>query len=359
VKPATFASGWQQRLNQLPIWGFTLVLICFAVIKGGFTINALIPEPLSNYPTPPSTFSSTSYGLRTLAWILRMDYPGSYVVLGLIITAVALATITWAVRRTSQTDDSRIILVFILLGPITLILLNNIGQHDALMILGGSILGLLGRNWIWALVGAIIMVSANPEQAVVASILLLLMTFAPQLRNWRLGAGIAVGLSAVASITIGMWAHSVGVESRIGFITGLLGNSFYQFFGNFPLSVYAGYGITWVVVIWITRQASIVFRWLIGVALIAIPFFMTAITLDQTRVFVGLTTAAILAVLVTFVPQMREAAVAAGYANPLFWTFAAAIFLPAIEVWSKGYVRVPYAWFFVEIIPQVKTLLPG
>lgn len=359
MEPVSLASSWQRRLGRLPMWGFALALICLAVIKGGFTINALIPEPLSNYPTPPSTFSSTSYGLRTLAWLLRMDYPGSYVVLGLIITAITLGFIAWAVPRVSQPDDSRIILVLILLGPITLILLNNIGRHDVLMILGGSILGLLGRNWIWALVGVMIMVLGNPEQSIVATVLLLSLTSMPQLRAWRAGAGLAVGVSALASITLGLWAHSVGVESRIGFITGLLGNSIYQFFGNFPLSVYAGYGIVWVVVIWVMRQASTSLRWLIGFALLAIPFAMTAITLDQTRVFVGLTTASIVAVLVISVPQMRQASIASGFVNPLFWVFATGLFLPAIEVWSKGYVRVPYAWFFIEIVPQIKTLLLG
>jgi hypothetical protein len=353
------ASSLQRRFSQVPFPLLAFLVICLAILKCGISINPLTPEPLSDFPTPRPGYAALSYGLRSLAWMLQMEGPSAYVILGLCLTAIAFVFIPWAARRAATQQDARLLMVLIILGPIGVVLLNNLGRHDVLVILGGLALGFLGRNWRWALAGAAVMVLGNPEQAVVASAVLLLLTFSRELRPWRAGAVIALSISSVAFIVLSTWAAGAGVGSRATFVGGLLGNSIYQFFGNFPLSLYAGYGVIWIVILWSLFQARTPLRWLILICLILIPAAMTAITLDQTRVFVGVSTGAVTAVLVAFVPLMRAAAEAAGYRNTLSWTLACAAFLPAFEIWSTGYVRMPYGQFFSDVLPHIKSFLIG
>jgi hypothetical protein len=293
--------------------------------------------------------------MRTMAWLARTDDPNAYAVIGLSLTVITLILGAWMIRRSSDATDARLILVLVFLGPIGIVLLNNIGRHDVLVLLGSLMIGTLGRRPAWAIAGALLMVAGNPEQACVASVILLIIGLMRGMEHIRVRAVTSLVIAFGSFIGLSAWAHANGVGGRGGYITEYLGNSIYGFFGNFPLSVFAAFGPIWVVLIWILMRVSVRDRILLVIGLGVIPFAVTAITLDQTRVFVGVSTAALLPVLIHFVPAMRMEAEALGYRNTLFWTFIGATFLPSTEVSAQGYVRVPYRWFFSDALPAIKA----
>lgn len=338
---------------------FVVVLTGLALIRSGVRIVRVYPDPLDTYPIPLEGASALSYGSRSLARILGWEFPDSFVVISAVLSIVAVIVLGFLLRPSRFGADGRIIAVIILLGPWGQVLLTQVGAHDVWLLLGGLVLGVLGARVSWAVAGAIIMVAGNPEQAVFASGCVLMLSFSPWLRQRRTPSFVAFSVTLAAMIGLSLAAHLAGATSRSGYLITNLGSSLYNFGANLPLTLYAAYGISWIILGWVAVRSTRGTRWILITTFLVVPLGLSAVTLDQTRVAVSISAAAVVAMLVEAVPRMRSEARASGFRNPLAWTLVGALLLPAVVVTFTGTVVVPHLWFFEGVVPSIKSLLGG
>ena len=355
--PTTAATRWNVRLLSWPYWTFATAAVIFSLLKVGITLRPLQPDSLDSFPTPQPTWSTLSYGMRTIAWIGRWDSQNAYSVISIFISILAVLVIVLCSKKFLNNEDSRIAILLLITSPLAVVLYNNQGRHDALMILGSVLLGFLGRNVWTAVVAALIMIGANPEQAVLATLILFACTFTETFRSWRKGAIVAFATSTTAFVILSFWAQASGIGSRASYIKSLFGNSIYGFVSNFSLSLYAGFGILWILVAYFVVQQDRKRKLLLFVFLIGLPLVFTMITLDQTRVFVGVTAAITTALAIQIAPEIAADLRRIGITNVLFWTLIAVTLLPSFEISVDHVVRPPFAWTFEVVLPQIQQAI--
>lgn len=354
---ANFATRWQARLTHTPLWLLALGIYLFAFIKGGLRALPIEADPLSTFPTPQPTLTALSYGSRTLAWAFRWDSPQSYIWISAIIALAVAAVLPWLSSKRLGNADGRIMLIVIALGPIGLSLLSNIGRHDSWVLAGGLLIGLCGQRLTWALAGTFLMLLGNPEQALVATACVFILSFAQEFRPRLRPAAWSLALAVLTFGALAFWAQLAHSGTRLGYLRQLLGDSTYNFYANFSLSLYGALGISWIAVLFLLYKSRNRDRVLIALSVLIIPFLVTATTLDQTRVFVGISSAAVVTLSGVALPQMRQMAMASGHQNVLFWALALALLLPAVVVNETGSVNVSQLWFFTEVVPHIRALI--
>ena len=323
-----------------------------AVSVGLFKVGVFFvgsPPPIANFPEPLPTASAISYGNRTVAFVLGWEFPSAYSIISLFLTGLSIAVLGLVLRPQKFGVDSRLLAILIVLGPMGQVLMTNIGGHDAWMFVGALVIGVLGKSVKWAIVGVILMLLGNPEQAVVATFTLLLMTLIPDFKVRRKPTFTAFTVAMVCFITLSVYASFTGASSRLGYLSTYITQGLENFSINLPLSLFAALGINWIVVVWFITRMQHRQRLILITSTLVIPMALTAITVDQTRVFVGLSSAVVVVILVEAVPRIRAEAESIGYQNYLFWTAALAIFLPAILVTFDGSIHTPYSWLFSKV----------
>ncbi len=346
-------------LRRAPWWLFAVTAVAVALLKSGVSIIWSSPDSLSWFPVPTDSASALSYGTRTVARVLGWEFPSTNVVITAVGTVAVIVLICWWLRPSRFGVDGRLLLLIILLGPIGAIVFSYIGGHDVWMIGGGVLLGLRGARYRWAVVGTVVMVLGNPEQTVVATFVLALASLTPWLASRLRQSILALCVALMAFGFLSMYAQVSGVTGRTGYLTTYLGNSLYNFGANLPLSLFAALGISWIMLGWLMVRSNWKARVILGLAVVAIPLAVTAVTLDQTRVFVGVSTATVVALLTVAVPRMRAEAAGRGFPNAVFGTALVAMFLPSLVVTFTGTTVVPHAWFFVWVVPSLSDLIAG
>ena len=336
-----------------------VILLALAVFKAGFAFEVAAQSPTPAFPMPEPGLSPTSYGMPILVTALNLT--GNAAAIGLVMLALTAATLAlFALLLLRHRDDTEfVVAVIVLLGPIGVVALGNVGRHDWFVITGSLLLAWKGKSISWALLAVVLMVLGNPEQAFLASAALFLLTLVPSFRFMRKSAILAVTVSGIAVIALSLWVEVLGLDSRASWIDYHLGWGLKNFFLNLPLSIYAAYGAGWVliaVLVWRCRGWTRVYA---IAATIAIPFAATILTADQTRVFVGVST--VVAVLafrysaLPFIDWMKSV-------FPGRWRLAllvALIALPAIEITYAGGVRTPFQWVFDFVVGQTSLVTAG
>ena len=347
-------------LNSIPIWFYTVLVTVTIIVKSGLSFAALNIDTFQNFPYPPDHWSALSYGMRLLVYGTGQKETLTFGVVGFLLTIVVIVLIAYSGWRSVDAVAGRLIILLAIVSPIGMVLFNRLGQNDVFMILGATVIAFFGPKIIPFLVGLLLMFLGNPEQTIVALVTVLVLSFIPELRAWRrlAIAGILVGISAF--IVLSVFARSVGSRTRIEYLPDYLSNSFYAFAANLPLSFYAFFGAFWLVLAGIILHFSRNSRIFLISGLIVIPIFVTMITVDQTRVFVGVTTLSVFILLKTYVPELKKYFDARGFEPLLGATFLVVVFLPIIDIWgTSGHARTPYLWFFQYVVPQVKIWILG
>lgn len=347
----------ERLLARLPLPVIAFGLLSLTFLKVGVTFRPFAADPLESFPTPRDTWAQLSYGMRTVHWIIGSEASLVPIVAATGLLLLAIAVVLTASRHVESRQEGLLVLVVILMGPAITVFLSNFGRPDAFTITGGLMVGLLGRRPIWAAIGAVLMVLGNPEQAVVGTVLLLVLTLIPPLRPWRGGALISSAIALVGFASLVIYARSTGVGSRLQYLPDLLGNSIYGFTANLSLGIYAGYAILWIVLGAFVLRLSAIHTLIAVVSAIVIPLAITAATLDQTRVFVGVTTASIGAITASTAPHMTRWITSQRFSLPIFTVVVIGVFLPAFEVSADHVVRPPFAWLYSSTVPELIRML--
>ncbi len=331
--------------NDIPWVLFVIGLALIGLLKAGVQLVGT-SAALESWPEPLPTADSISYGNRSIAFILGWEFAGAYARISLCVSVVALVVLGFVLRPGRYGLDGRLLAIVIILGPIGQVLMTNVGGHDAWMFLGALVTAAFGRKVGGVTAGVVLMSLGNPEQAVIAMGCLLAITLIPNFRERRRSTLFGLLLAIALLGALSLYAMHVGVSTRGGYIEGYLLQGLHNFFINFPLSLFAILGISWIVVGWILADMSNRNRLFFLIGIVVVPLVFTAITVDQTRVFVGLSGAALMTALLDAVPRMRRRAHLIGLRNPLAWTLLVAVLLPAVLITYTGSVNIPYAWIF-------------
>jgi hypothetical protein len=340
-------------LSRVPLAAYLLIVIALALFRSGIWFTPVpievIEENLRSFPQPFPWSESTSYGLRSLLWIFGVGTAEGSMQLTAIATASCIAVCILAVGMRFRGTALRLMLMVVILGPMTTVMLGNIGRNDMLLLTGSVIVACAvpGRQWPWlTVIGAALMVSGNPEQAVAASGALLVASLTSGLARYRKPAVVALGVCTAGFLLLQLRSASAGTDSRLGIFTDNLKASLKLFLSDAPLVTYSGYAALWLLVGYCMVNSSTKDRWLLALAFIAVPLLLTAMTLDQTRVWVGVSSLAILALAGSVARKDGEGNPSTGSELLVGATFLAFIFMPAIEVTFEGIVRMPLEWVY-------------
>lgn len=338
---------------RLPTWMFALLLIAVGVVRIGVlpigpewvgwlrSAAASLPEP-SQYLSSsvgPSVVMRVLGGPPSLIW---WAVGGG---LWLIVFAVPILILA---RRGVR---GRLLAIGVAASPAFAVTVTMLGHYDLWIIAGSATLVLAKRNWV-ALLGALLAVLGNPEQALPSAFATLLVALAWRSRPLALRSLIYLGLAACTVGVVAVWASAAGGPSRSGGYLSLVPLSVDAFLGVWPLAVYSWLGPLWLVVLalvlviplWSSRALA-----LGGV--VVLPGLMSITTLDGTRVFAAVGTGALVALVsLALAGPLREWSPPDG---ALVIGGAALIFMPSVIVDTAGGIRLPYS----DWIAQAKVRL--
>jgi len=345
----TLLARIQHWLERIPLAIFVAIALVVGLVKTGIRINPLPGADAENFPQISNSWSATQFGMRGLVWLLGPNSSSGFVLVGVAISTVVVLYSAIVLSRQFSTEVSRILILVLIAGPIGGTLYTTIGQNDSLMILGSLVVATSKRRIGLVALGLVLMVAANPEQAVVAWGVLLIMSFAPVLRSWRWTSAFGFIAAAMSAAVIAALVRGSGSEDKSQFLDDFLLQSLHNFWSNLPLSVYALFGFSWpIVLVLMWYQGS---RSRIVGALALLPAFLaTAITIDQTRVLIGVTALATLTWLGASLRDIDFDKLSFPVTNRLSWTFLLSLVLPSIIIYGpSGLPMGPYAWIFFAL----------
>jgi len=334
-------------LPTMPWWILSTALLAVALFKSGIDLEVAAQTPDPAFPLPQTDASDAlSYGLPTVVWLLGIQGQSTLIgIVTFVFILVGYFASAFLISRTFTGSVQSIGLIALGLGPTITVLLGNIGRHDFLVIFGAVIVGLRGYRWWGMTFGSLLMFLGNPEQSVVALLLLVLLGLTTRFRPYLARASVSTLIAFTCFAGLQIWANSLGADGRADWLGYHLNASVLNFFGNAYLSIFAGYSVMWILVMWTLVRSQGRDRILLILALIVIPFAVTMITADQTRVFVGVSTAALFALIRTdlqdFTQQLRSIT-----PHPAAWAFVAGAFTPVLEITYRGFQRIPLQWLY-------------
>ncbi|MCB0915536.1 MAG: hypothetical protein H6525_10985 [Actinobacteria bacterium] len=344
-------------------WILGLLAVLLAVVRNGihFDIGSVdFAAGARQLPEPENWFSS-SWGPLLVGRVLGLDADVDTWNTGFLIFTLAALVAAAVVILARPTPRHRVALIVLACSPLPTVLLYGIGRYDLFLITGSALVA-LGRRWWVVVIGALIATSANPEQSIVAAVCLLLVASAPRFRAKRRDAVIFGGIAVVNWIGVTLWfAHYEVDGSRALLFPVWIAKSLQGFVEAFPLSLYSWFGALWLVVLFVVGSLTGRSRWFVIAGLFALPGLFTITTLDGTRVFVCVVTAAALFVVHEQLHTIKHGEVASLLPSPVrsgpdpgnLGAFAGAItiamiMMPAIYYYGfNGFIGVP--WDIVRV----------
>jgi len=244
--------------------------------------EAYLPGAME-FPSAVGYFSG-SFGQAAVASLLGVTTTTQWVGLHILLITTALGTAFWFVWRAGP--ETRSILILALASATaTASLFASIGKYDVITYLGAVVFA-LAKTAPVSIVGAIIMASGNPEQAVVAAVAVLVLSFATEFRSLRARALVAVMVTAVIWAIVQIWFASSGMGvGRIQLLPEYLAGSLARVIASPGNEIWSWLNSGWLLVVLALFAVSRLSRkWLIA-ALILLPGLVTVITADGARVF--------------------------------------------------------------------------
>lgn len=328
---------------RLPIVTLSIGVLFVALLKHGIIFwkgwndGEFPPTDLIPGTTSPIIFGHT----LAIARVFRLQTVQQYQFVSVLILVLTIAVLLVLTFRRLPRNSGSLLIFIVLFGQVGVVLFGLFGRQDTLFILGAALIMLTGKsNRVLWTTGALLMAFANPAVSIFASLLLLFLAMTTRYRLWRERAIIATGIGL-------FWVAAESVlgagQSQFGLFRQFLESSIFASGFTFPLRVFSIYGIVWILVILVLLSYSRHRFWWLAFVLVVAPVLVTLLTLDGTRVGVGVTLLVLFALLVRDLPEACDAAQKRGI--PLISLGAiATLVVPAINDWGGGIVA-PGGWF--------------
>lgn len=339
------ATSFTRRIESTPRILLVTFVVAIALLKNGVNVTYIWDPALTSpaFPRPVGPNDGTSFGLPGLMWLLRIESHGPMLIVAFALTlGVIVAFVAFAVYRFGRVTGVAVSGA-VMWGPIGLVLLSQVGRHDLLTISGGLLLALGAPRIGPTVIGALLMVSGNPEQSVLATVAFLFLAASMKDRG-RVRSGLmALAITVVGYVATTAVVRQYGLETRTSLFREMFTESLVNFSRNAPLALYATFGLAGLTLLMIMLGVCNKRRWL-AVAGVALPFMVGVVTADQTRVGVCVATPIVVTSLV--LAGRAFGSQAAGDVGQVRLAVAAliALVLPPVEVVYPGRVYSPYEY---------------
>ena len=335
-------------LRQVPLFLFALIFVLLSALKVGIRWPQVVVWSNEYGLLPESSPEPLSYGFRLVGAVLQFDSASHYLALSTVVSiAAVVATVTVIYLRLGSGLNGRIATLLLVSGPIVWTLASNVGPVDSLLILGSVLLVGPRKLSPTVVVGVGFMILANPEQAVVALSSLLVLSFNSDFVYLRARAILALFLCGCAVLLLIVWSERINVgaaggQSRLDLLPILAGQSLGRFFIYLPLQFWAGLGMAGLLILWTVASKP---GWrnrlcLVGGSIL-VPGLATALTLDQSRVFICTSAAAVVAIVLRYADALSDR-LERMTTHPLAMVALAALVLPAVHIDFAGQVVPPW-----------------
>lgn len=297
---------------RIPLWMFVVIIGAIALMKATFVWKALyFAKSALLFPQPLDTQSNQVIGI--LAYRLTGGSPWLYMTLVSVSFLIAIVLI-WRspVMGSMSREPSRVRLVLAVSWPFLMADIAWLGDGREFLPMFVALAILSRSPWLVGLgiVGAAL---THPEHATLAFLMLLLLSGAPDFRQWRRRAASGFAFSAVVLCSATLWQYWGGAESRLSVLGELLNESVRGFLRQGFLGAYSWWGVWWVVVLFVLFTVGKKSAIFIVVSAILLPALITAMALDGTRIFTAVASAVGLALMMNFLkarstPEVSEQA---------------------------------------------------
>ena len=341
-----------------PPWLLGTLAVVVAVLRNGIHLDIGSVDYVAGakeLPRPLNWFSS-SWGPLLFGRVTHLDHSVWTWNAGYIAATLAAMVAAAIIVLRRPTPRHRVALILLACSPLPAVMLYGIGRYDLFLVTGSALVA-LGRRWWLVVLGALIACSSNPEQSIVAAACLLLVSMAPRFRAKLRDALIFGGIAILNWAAVSVWYAANDVDgSRALLFPVWVAKSLQGFAEAFPLSPYSWFGALWLVVLFVVGSLHGPSRWWVVAGLFALPGLFTVLTLDGTRVFVCVVTAAALFVVHEQLHTIRHGEVADVLPDPVrsgpdpgnVAAFAgivtvAVLLLPSVYYYGfNGYIGVPW-----------------
>ena len=287
----------------------TFIVVLLLVVRNGLRFSSWEPSISEAMVALPSAINYNSsaiipMGLAKFIPNDLIDGPLVTLIPQLLTIGLLLLITGRSVARQLEILDRRIgVLIAVLavaLSPMVTILLGSGGfARDWIPILGLAGFAIFSRP-AYAFIGLGFAALGNPEQALVAVLILAIASYSPQLIGFRKRALSGLVLAFLIFLPIQIWEKLSGSESRAIFLVHNLRRTLGAFLPDAYVAVYASLAASWVVVvIWIVVARKFGRVWPV-VASLCVGYLMMAVTTDGTRVFSIIITPLLLVLIVQF-----------------------------------------------------------
>lgn len=342
--------------SKSPVFLGALVLLAF--LKSGAVDMSPNPKQVSEensvFPNPTGILTPISYGMRITNWVLGPETRIENLAIGAVLLLAALAAICVVLIRIKESLERSFLLIAVLLGPITAILLGNLGRNDVFLLLGSVMVGsaipvrredingggarFTAGAGLQIIAGMLLMILGNPEQTVVAMMLLSALTLTTHFRLARPYALIGLVIAVAFYSVLALWSRSQDLLNRFELVDEFWSQSTQNFSLNFSLVIFSGFGLVWFFCAILLLNSKVQDLLVLIPTLVLIPIAVTASTVDQTRVWVGIT--GLISILVV---RHVSTVVPTGYQWEVTGSLlVVAILIPSFEVTYLGQVRSPF-----------------
>jgi hypothetical protein len=276
------------KLNWLTY--FFIPLTSVLILRNGINFigqDYYAIEWAKKWPKPDSVYSVENSGNIILAKLFSIDSQLSWMILHLVLSiSLFFLLVMFCHQARASIEQKQTLLFLILVSPLTMMIMQQIGWHDVITIIGALILA-FGDKTTVRIIGTLIMCLGNTPQALVATLLFGLFLNIVQnfnkKNNFKLFLPFAVSL--IVWILERFWLGGLGRESEF-FNPGFWLYSVKGFLIASPLYLYAILGPVWLIApnVWekfksFPKKQTI----LITIILLVIPSVFGIITTDSTR----------------------------------------------------------------------------
>jgi len=302
-----------------------------------------IYKAAENFPEPTSYLSNSLIPM----FISRfLGYPSYLVwwIVFLFFTILFYTLLFMRIYRLFRTNYKTALLVFMAF-PFTITPLYYLGHYDLLTLFGALLSGLTRSKGL-VLLGSVLAIGANPEQALITSLCVALFSIGTQ-SKWH--EFIAVIWFVGSIFTLGALNFFVGKPSsgnRIEVIRDELTYVSINSLGQSHLLIFSVFSSGWLIIFMaMLRQNSKFHNYSVFVGVIFIPIILTIFILDHTRVGIAVGTLPLLLFLKHYITSDFLNSLNQRFPLPNF-LFYVVLFTPSLIVDSDGSLRMPYIELF-------------
>ena len=338
-----FLKNITNKLNSLNIMPFTALTLLVILLKSGMSpigseYVGWLRDTAKSLPHPV-TFLASSPIPMALMRLLR--YPNDIIWwgLGCVMYFTWVSVTSYLLAKKFPKNAKFAILLFLSCTPI-ITTASMIGHIDIYSLMGASI-AVLARFRMRFVIGAMLAIGGNADQAIATSVSLILLAFAGS----KLARRMALQWTTTSIIGY-LIIHSIFTISSANdpkrVMLGEMKSVLLHSIGSWDLLLYSQMGLLWIpwLLFVIPSYKNIYNKFLLVFSVIIVPFGMTFLILDGTRVG---TTVGFLLLLITFC-EVKLPAEMPHFIREfgLGIAYLILIFTPSVIVGNGALLRLPY-----------------